>query len=95
MKRPRIRLRGRTRRGDGFGTEVSVVTKPELGVRVRVVHSVDGRGQYAFDYPIEGAAELGRDVIGAVKYARGLEAEIAGEPAPGPKMAIPRSRRKG
>lgn len=92
---PRLRLRMRTRKGDGFGTEVSVVTKPELGVRVRVQHSIiTGKGQYAFDYELEPARQVARDILNAVDYARELEAEIAGEAKPAPAMAIPGKRRR-
>jgi hypothetical protein len=84
--------RGRTRRGDGFGTEVSVVQKPELGARVRLVHSIDGHGQYAFDYPPAGATSLARDLLAASKHAESEANEIAGDEAPAAAMAIPKSR---
>ncbi len=75
----RLRLKSRTRRGDGFSSETTVVTKPELGARVRLTHRVGSGGQYVFDYQPNAAMELGRDLIAAGRYALELEREIAGE----------------
>jgi hypothetical protein len=80
VRRRRL-LKTRTRRGQGFETEVSVVAKPEIGVRVRVVHKTARGGQFVFDYERDAAMELGRDLIGAGRHAIELEREIAEEPA--------------
>lgn len=90
-----LAFRGRTKRGDGFGTEVSSIVKPELGARVRVVHTVDGSGQWSFDYPPALARELARDLEEAAGYAEREAAAIAGEKPgrrrrPPERMSVPR-----
>lgn len=72
-------LRKRVKRGDGFTTEITVVAKPELGERVRMVHRTP-KGEFAFDYIAEEALELGRELIkggrAAIDERRKLEHEV-------------------
>jgi hypothetical protein len=80
VKRPRLR-RDRTAIGEGVQTQVQVGQVPELGDRVRLIHLTPPKGQFVFDYPPEGAMELGRYLIAAgregIKLRRELEREAA------------------
>lgn len=98
-RRGLLGFKGKTKRGDGFGTEVSSLVKPELGARVRVLHTVDGAGQWSFDYPPAIARQLARDLDEAADYAEREQARIAGDVVPERRrrretMTVPKGDRR-